>query len=142
MTWETIATVLAAIGGGAGLGALYRELAYRRAHQAKATAEADHARVDVQAAEFDVADRVADTALKLLEPFKASVAHLERRVEHLTTDLAAAHTELAANRTELTAARNELIAARDTVRKLGAYITVLIQHLQHAELPVPSPPEE
>lgn len=142
MTWETIATWLAAIGGGAGLGAVYREIAYRRSNHSKATAEADRVRVDVQSAEFDVADRVADTALKLLEPFKTSVAHLEQRVEHLTVDLAAAHTELAANRSELTAARNELIAARDTVRKLGAYVTVLIQHLQRAELPVPSPPEE
>lgn len=74
--------IIGALGGTAGLIAVYDRLAYRRALRTKVTAEAERATVEVDRAEIDAAERVTEIAVNTL------LGPLEKRISALTAEIA------------------------------------------------------
>lgn len=109
MTPEILLQIVTALGGIAGLGAVFDRIRDRRALKLRAQAEADKASTDVERAEIDAAAAVTNVALGLLDPLRTQIASLHRDLEE----------------------------SRREVRALGAYIEVLIGALRIAQIPVP-----
>lgn len=107
--------VLAAAGGGAGIGSLFRIGIERRKSRAEAAGgEASNSQV------------ISDTAVGLLEPLRTQIEYLGE--------------ELVASRHESRAARTESQELRAEVHELREYIAVIVAALAQAGAVVPAPP--
>ncbi len=106
---------LAAVGGVAGLGALFRIGIDRRT----AKANASHAEADADRAGAAATRAVTDTAVGLLDPLRESVKFL--------TD-------------ELSQSRAEASALRADVAALHTYVNLLMDVIEAAGLPAPPRP--